>query len=279
LRRPALQERLVRAAEDYGVRLLWKTPVCGIEGDTVQLSRSAIRARWIVGADGHGSRVRRWSGLDFAVRNQRRFANRRHYQVTPWSKYMEVHWGSATQGYVTPIGSDEVCVVTMGETPQAASFDNALDEMPELAARLAGARLSSRERGAVSAMCSLQRIQRGNVALLGDASGGVDAITGEGLRLAFRQAFALAEALAAGDLRQYQRAYRKIARRPMLMGHLMLWLGRHPRIRSRVIRAMQQRPELFTRMLATHVGEATPGNLLSTGAQLGLQLLSVTEKG
>jgi hypothetical protein len=36
----------------------------------------------------------------------------------------------------------------------------------------------------------------------------VDAITGEGLRLAFRQAFALADAMIADDLMLYQRAHR-----------------------------------------------------------------------
>jgi len=279
LRRPALHEGLWRAAENCGVRILWKTPVRGMQGQTVQLSCGTIRARWIVGADGHGSRIRRWSGLDSAVGHERRYANRRHYQVRPWSNRMEVYWGSTAQGYVTPIASDEVCVVTMGNTPQAASFHNALNDLPELRERLAGARLGSRERGAVSAMLSLQRVQRGNVVLLGDASGGVDAITGEGLRMAFQQALALADALVTGDLQPYQRAHRKIARRPMLMGNLMLWLSRHSPIRERAIRAMQQRPDLFTHMLATHMGEATPMELLFTGAQLGLRLLDASEKG
>ena len=115
--------------------------------------------------------------------------------------------------------------------------------------------------------------------MLGDASGGVDAITGEGLRMAFQQALALADALVTGDLQPYQRAHRKIARRPMLMGNLMLWLSRHSPIRERAIRAMQQRPDLFTHMLATHMGEATPMELLFTGAQLGLRLLDASEKG
>jgi flavin-dependent dehydrogenase len=128
-------------------------------------------------------------------------------------------------------------------------------------------------------MCSLRRVQRGNVALLGDASGGVDAITGEGLRLGFQQAFALADALAAGDLRQYERAHRKIARRPTLTGNLMLLLTRHPQLRGRVIRALQRRPNLFARILAVHVGHATAAGLLATGARLGLQLLDAPEKG
>src|SRR2546426_322389 len=39
LRRTVLHERLVRRAEECGVRLLWKCPVIGIDGDLVRLSR------------------------------------------------------------------------------------------------------------------------------------------------------------------------------------------------------------------------------------------------
>jgi flavin-dependent dehydrogenase len=48
------------------------------------------------------------------------------------------------------------------------------------------------------------------VALVGDASGSVDAITGEGLCLLFQQAVALAAALEAGDLALYQAEHRRI---------------------------------------------------------------------
>ena len=58
------------------------------------------------------------------------------------------------------------------------------DSWPGLKARLEKAELGSRERGAITAMHSLKWVYRGNVALVGDASGSVDAITGEGLRLA-----------------------------------------------------------------------------------------------
>ena len=40
-----------------GVKLLWKTPVIGIDEYRVQLSTGVMPARWIVGADGSNSRV------------------------------------------------------------------------------------------------------------------------------------------------------------------------------------------------------------------------------
>jgi len=276
LRRPLLHERLAARAEECGVQFLWKTTVTGIISGTgtVQLPERNIRARWIVGADGQGSRVRRWVGLESISRVRQRYASRRHFRVKPWSSCMEIHWAGKTQAYVTPIGEEEVCVVMMTETPAHGLFKTELHEMPALREKLLGASLSSRERGAVTAMRTLRRVQKNNVALLGDASGGVDAITGDGLRLAFRQALVLADAMAANDLTQYQRAHRKLARRPMLMGNLMVWLGRNPRIRARVLRAMHGNPELFARLLATHVGDGSSAHLVATGAQLGLRLLA-----
>ena len=278
LRRPLLHERLVARAAGCGVQFFWKTPISGIVADadtgSVQLGERNIRAKWIVGADGQGSRVRRWIGLESSTSNGQRFASRRHYRIKPWSNYMEIHWAGMTQAYVTPIGEEEVCVVVMAEMPARGLFEAALNQMPALRARLSGAPLGSRERGAVSSMRTLRRVQKNNVALIGDASGGVDAITGEGLRLAFRQALPLADAMAANNLTQYQRAHRKLAWRPMLMGSLMLWLGRNPRIRARALRAMHGNPELFARLLRVHAGDGSPAHLVSAGAQLGLRLLA-----
>lgn len=275
LRRPLLHDRLVARAEECGVNLLWNTPVSGLQANCVRHARGETYARWIVGADGHGSRLRRWAGLEQTTRNKQRWATRRHYRVTPWSPYMEIHWGRNCQAYVTPIGRHEVCIVIMSEQRQHRAFKFALGEMPGLRGQLEGAELASRERGAITSMRMLRHVQRENVALVGDASGGVDAITGEGLRLAFRQAFALADAMTAADLDLYETAHRKIVRRPMIMGELMLWLGRNPRIRARAIRAMQRKPELFAKLLASHVGKGTAGDVLSAGAQLGAQLLRV----
>jgi flavin-dependent dehydrogenase len=278
LRRPMLHEGLVARAEECGVQFLWKTPITAVISGagigSVELPERNIRTKWIVGADGQGSRVRRWMGLESSTRVGQRYASRRHYRVKPWSNYMEIHWAGKAQAYVTPIGEQEVCVVLMGETPAHRLFETALNQMPALREKLCGAPLSSRERGAVTAMRTLRRVQKNNVALLGDASGGVDAITGEGLRLAFRQALVLADAMAANDLTQYQLAHRKLARRPMLMGNLMLWLGRNPRIRARALRAMHNNPELFARLLAAHAGDGSPVHLVSAGAQLGLRLLA-----
>jgi menaquinone-9 beta-reductase len=275
LRRPILHALLVASAEKSGVRLLWKTPVSGITPEGVQLKSGFVPARWIVGADGSGSRVRRWSVLDDIAQRTQRFAMRRHYRVQPWSEYMEIHWVKEAQAYVTPIGPEEVCIVVMAEKQEDADFAMALDELPELRDRLNAAELASRERGAITVMYRLKNVARGNVALVGDASGGVDAITGEGLRLAFRQSLALAEAMEANDMQRYEEAHRELARRPIRMGKLLLLLSRNEALRKRSFGALASKPRLFQDLLAIHVGRATPAQMVSTGMQLGWRFLSV----
>jgi flavin-dependent dehydrogenase len=274
LRRPLLHALLVAKAEHSGVRLLWKTPVSAITPEGVQLKGGLVQTRWIVGADGGGSRVRRWSGLEATARRTQRFATRRHYRVRPWSEYMEIRWGRGAQAYITPIGKEEVCIVVLAERPEDADFAKVLEELPELRERLCRAEIASRERGAITLMHKLKRVTRGNVALVGDASGGVDAITGEGLRLAFRQSLALAEALERNDPRGYERAHRELARRPMRMGKLMLLLGRNEGVRQRSFAALASKPQLFEALLAMHVGRASRVQIVGTGLELGWQFLS-----
>ncbi len=116
---------------------------------------------------------------------------------------------------------------------------------------------------------------REHLALIGEASGSVDAITGEGLTMAFEQALALAEALAAGDLRLYQAAHRRIVRLPHFMARLMLGMDRHAAFRERVFRAFSAEPSLFARLLAIHVGDLSPISLGVRGTvSLGWRLLT-----
>jgi flavin-dependent dehydrogenase len=109
---------------------------------------------------------------------------------------------------------------------------------------------------------------------VGDASGGIDAITGDGVRLALHHAQALAEAISRNDLSHYARAHRKLARGPLRVGDMLLLLDRHPRLRARVLRALAANPKLFAEMLAAHAGHVRCPSLVSTGAQLGWRLLA-----
>jgi flavin-dependent dehydrogenase len=271
VRRTALHRVMIDRAQAAGVFLLWQTPVTGLHPEGILLGKELIRSRWIVGADGGSSLVRRWAHLDHFRTDRTRFAFRRHYRIAPWSDCMELHWGAGCQIYVTPVAPDEICVALVSGDPHL-RLDNALAAFPEIALRLRGAATSSPERGAISSTRKLREVYQGRVALVGDASGAVDSITGEGLCLAFRQAQVLAECFASGDLSRYQRRHRVLARRPAMMARLMLALDWRTSLRHRVMRAFDSDPELFRRMVAVHVGALSPLASAANGLSLGLRL-------
>jgi len=274
IRRLQLHQALVDRAVETGVSLAWGRRVVGLIGDGVALDGHSVRCRWVIGADGQNSKVRRWAGLEAARQESFRFGFRRHYRVARWTDFMEVYWGDGLQMYVTPVNQEEVCVALITRDKHLRT-EQALFQFPELRRRLAGAVPSTGERGAVTASRSLRRIFRGRTILIGDASGSVDAITGEGLSLAFQQALALADALASGDMGAYQAEHRRLARRPNFMANLMLSLDRFPALRRRVLHALASDPAIFANLLAMHVGCLSPGDFLMHGMlPLGRQILT-----
>jgi flavin-dependent dehydrogenase len=152
-------------------------------------------------------------------------------------------------------------------------LDAALTVFPELLARLRGAEPSA-ERGAISSTRKLNRVHNGRVALVGDASGVVDAITGEGLCLSLLQAEVLADCFAAGSLKRYQPVHRDLSRRPALMARLMLTLDWKVSLRQRAMRAFDSDPRLFERMLSMHVGALSPIDFVANGLSLGWRMLN-----
>jgi flavin-dependent dehydrogenase len=273
IRRTTLHGIMTERAAELGVDLLWQSVVTGISNQEVQLGERKIRTRWIVGADGVNSRVRRWANLDAHSRTDLRYAFRRHYHVPSWTDRMEIYWGEHTQGYVTAVSNEQVCVAVASHDPEF-RLEESLCTFPELNTRLRGAETASVERGAPSANRKLKRVWRKNVALIGDASGTVDAITGEGLGLAFSQAAVLANCLRYGSLAGYQSAHRRLAQRPLLMARLMLMLDGHPRFQQRTLQILGRRPEVFRRLLALHVGTLSPFHLALDGLTLGWGLLT-----
>lgn len=258
VRRTALHSLLIEEARQAGITMFWGSPVRGLALSGVRVGDHVVRCRWIVGADGSQSALRRAAGLEqVGSTYPRRFGSRRHFRIEPWSDFVEVYWAHGAQAYVTPVANDEICVAIVCGDPLL-RYHELLPLFPSLAARLESATATSNVRGAVTASRRFPRVTSANLALIGDASGSVDAVTGLGLSLAFQQAVSLADALAQGDIRPYAAAHQRQARLPRFMETLMLAMDRRDGFRHRAIRALAAEPGHFSRLLAVHAGALPP---------------------
>ena len=158
--------------------------------------------------------------------------------------------------YVTPVDEDQVCVALITSYPDL-RFDAALRQFAKLVVRLRDAEFHHRTIAAITASRRLNNVQSGRVALIGEAAGSVDAITGEGLSIAFHQATELAAAMQSNRLDLYQKAHERITRVPRSMSRLLLSMDRRRVFRGRALGALERQHEAFQRMVAIHTGSSS----------------------
>jgi flavin-dependent dehydrogenase len=272
IRRTTLHLALAERAAEAGVQCLWGTRVKSLGRGEICLDSGKVQCRWIIGADGQNSLVRKWAGLDQGTPQETRFGFRQHFRVAPWTDFVEVYWGRQCQIVVTPVSPGELCLVVTSRSPRL-RLQEALIQFPEITRKLEGHPVITKDLGAISALRIIRRVSRGPCALVGDASGSVDSLTGEGLGLAFQQANALAEALANDDLSRYEVAHRRINRPPEVMSRILLALEDRAWLRRRAIDALAKEPHLLDRLLAAHAGTFSPrtfgfGNIFRLGWRL-----------
>lgn len=249
VRRTELHRALLHRAAQHGIQVEWATPLRQLY---------TARARFVVGADGAQSRLRALIGLTGRI-STRRIGLRQHFAVRPWSEFVEVFWASnGTQAYVTPVADDQVNVAILSHQ-KFETLSHALQRFPELRDRLAGAPVVGAARGALTVTHHLPRVTaQGKFALVGDASGSVDAITGEGINLCLRQAEALADAMAADHLEHYERVHPSTLRMARVMSAALLTMGRSRTIQSAAMAMLIGVPGIFQHLLQTHVGQGIP---------------------
>jgi len=268
LRREVLHRLLIDRALAAGVSLRWGARVSEIQRDGLRIEGEFLPCRWLVGADGHRSAVRKAAALDSTRLAKRpRFGFRRHFAVAPWSEMVEVHWGERVQLFITPTGPANVCVVALTSDPHL-RLDRAINLFPQIAARLRNARPASQETGGVTFFHRAHRVAWGNIALVGDASRSVDAISGQGLSMAFQQAIALAGALANENLPAYQYAHARITKTPARIARLLMLMHANATFRRAALRTLSNCPALFSMLMSMHAGGARIAQLDGTGAHL-----------
>lgn len=253
VRRVKLHQLLADYAMKAGVEFRWGARVTQIDEHQVTTPLERFSYDWLIGADGHNSHIRKWAGLEPRAVRKKRFGFCSHYQLEPWSDVAEVHWAHGCQIFITPVRGHEVGVAVISRDPQL-RFDKAIQRFPFLANKLCGAKPTTRELGDTTGLRILPAVTKGRVALIGDASGTVDAVTGHGLSLSFQQAISLAESLEQHDLALYEASHKTIASLAITMTRLMMLMSESDWIRRRTLRLFQITPSLFTRMLAIHTG-------------------------
>lgn len=205
VRRTVLHESLDVRARSLGAELV-AGRVTSVEVEPDRVAAGGITARWLLGCDGLHSTVRRVVGLEEGAVRRPRYGIREHVAVVPWSDLIEVHWTPTAELYITPVDDGAVGVAVLG--PRGTDLDEALTHAPDLARRLDGAPRVSDRRGAGPFGTRARRPSLGRVLLVGDASGYVDALTGEGLRVGFEQARAAVAAVQGGP--SYDAVWRRV---------------------------------------------------------------------
>ena len=267
VRRLSLSAALATRARELGAEVRDRTALRGHrrEPDRVVCTLDGadpVLARLLVAADGLASPVREREGLSRPAPGGRRFGLRRHYRLSPWADAVEVHFASGAEAYVTPSGPERVGVAFLFEEGNAPDFDALLARFPRLAARVAGAGHDSTLAGSgpLARRASTRVLDR--LALVGDAGGYVDAITGEGLSLAFEEARLLGEALPGvlarhggrESLLPWERAVASRFRRYSTVARLVLGMARRPGLRRAALRRLEAHPAVFSALVARAVG-------------------------
>jgi len=129
-------------------------------------------------------------------------------------------------------------------TSRRGGFDCHLDEFATLKCRLHG-----HPHGTDLAAGPLRQNVRsrvaGRVLLVGDAAGYVDALTGEGLGIAFSAAELLVGCIVADRPADYDRQWRRMSRRHRLLTAAVLQASGNARLRSRIVPAAAVLPNVF----------------------------------
>jgi flavin-dependent dehydrogenase len=246
VRRTTLHAALAARAAQLAVPVV-PVRVTGFTQHSRGVTAAGIEARYLVAADGLHSVIRRACALDPPPARHPRFGLRRHYRMAPWADLVEVHWTPGSEAYVTPVADDLVGVAILGGG--AGGFDSRLAAFPALQERLGRAGPGSHVRGAGPLRQDVRCRVAGSVLLVGDASGYLDALTGEGIGMALAQAAALADCIVAGCANDYERAWRRASRKARVLTLGLLW-SRHQRLLAPgIVPAAQRLPRLFTSMV------------------------------
>ncbi|WP_006245568.1 NAD(P)/FAD-dependent oxidoreductase [Mycolicibacterium tusciae] len=245
VRRTVLHAALWRAAESAGVKLV-HGELGAITAGAESVCAGGFEARYLAAADGLHSPIRKAMGLSAATTGARRWGIRRHYEIAPWTNSVEVHWSRDAEAYVTPVADDCVGIAIL--SAGRGGFDRHFESFGELRDRVAG-HTHGQDRAAGPLRQNVRGRAAGRVLLVGDAAGYIDALTGEGMGLAFGAAELLADCVVRDCPDDYDRQWRRLTRRYRILTAGLLAASAHSSVRSAIVPAAQALPSVFSRLV------------------------------
>lgn len=243
VRRTTLHAELASRAKEQDTDWI-RARITSVDQDAHGVTAAGIRAKWLVAADGLHSAVRRAVGITAVAGTPRRYGVRQHYRVPAWSEFIEVHWSRWGEAYVTPVEPDLVGVAILSDhRPELSWF-------PWLAHRLRGAS-AGQARGCGPLRQVVSRRVAGRVLLVGDAAGYEDALTGEGVSLAIKQAAAAVTAIVAEAPSSYETAWHRITRKYRLLTRALVLASTPKPARHAIVPACALLPGVFQQAVHT----------------------------
>ena len=253
VRRLALHEALLRRVQELDIECIPQR-VSRLEAQDDHVIVADRKARFVFVADGLQSSLRKKLGLELPRKRRKRMGVRRHFQIKPWSPYVEVYWGDQAECYVTPVADDQVGVAILyyqDHAPKGANkFEQFLAQFPELEEKVRAATHASHARGAGPFEQRLSSPQKGRIMLIGDAAGYLDPITGEGIRLGLGAAEKALELIQSGKWDQYHKEHWKLLRKYWILTDGLLRLRQVFFLRKLMVPFLRFFPGLFSRIVS-----------------------------
>jgi len=248
VRRLTLHHALDSEAQRLGVTMLIdRVALVTHDADAVRVTLGSgvvLEADYLLACDGLHSRVAKSQGLHRKrpTSTTSRYGLRQHFELEPWSDLIGVYYSPLAEVYVTPVADNEVGIAILG--PRGLNFEHVLESVPEVGKRIAGATPTSTLKGAGPFPQKTRARTNNRVLLVGDSSGYVDAITGEGLRVGFAQAIRAVAAIKSGRPRSYEAAWKHSTREFRVLTLGLRVLATSP-LRALIVPAAKALPGVF----------------------------------
>lgn len=276
INRQVLSCALWASLKDYPtISLLHGTEFLSFEDSNgiVNLSNNiSIRTKFLIGADGLRSKVRKSLGIAMHPSPFKRWAIGAHFNQKPWSDVVEIHLNDKIEAYVTPVSPYQINLVFLWSPDDKLTtkgphelFHHFLSLFPELAIKLKSRHMLEQPR-AIGPFFKIPKtiFLNNKLALVGDAAGYIDPLSGEGISLGLFSGISLGQILghrlkhkqdiSVKDLQHYQNVFKRQARAHVFLTKNLLYLIKYPYLSKQAVKILERWPSLLSALASFNMG-------------------------